>query len=152
MFGRIYTLLPVVVYVVLGKNMFSMTAEMKSIYGRLWGFKHSITIMEKSRIERLVKEDPSYFYNILPYAYALNVLDDFVKNFEKIYIPTAQNAYISPRNAYMLCNSLNNTFTAMAMATGVTRTYSKIGMSGGRGGFSGGFSGGGFGGGGSHGR
>lgn len=152
MFGRIYTLLPVVVYVVLGKNMFSMTAEMKSVYGRLWGFKHSITIMEKSRIERLVKEDPSYFYNILPYAYALNVLDDFVKNFEKIYIPTAQNAYISPLNAYMLCNSLNNTFTAMAVATGVTRTYSKIGMSGGRGGFGGGFSGGGFGGGGSHGR
>lgn len=146
MLARFVALIPIVIYVVMGKNIFSLTSEMKSIYGRLWGFKHSITIMEKDRIEKLVKDDPSYFYDILPYAYALNVLDDFVKNFEKIYMPTG-NSYISPLNAYFICSALNRSFASVPYKT----TGSKFGT-GGNGGFGGGFSGGGFGGGGSRGR
>lgn len=146
MMARFVAMIPVAIYVVMGKNIFSMTSEMKSIYGRLWGFKHSITIMEKDRIEKLVKEDPSYFYDILPYAYALNVLDDFVKNFEKIYMPTA-NSYVSPLNAYFMCTALNRSFASVPYKS----TGSRFGT-GGNGGFGGGFSGGGFGGGGSRGR
>lgn len=152
MLGRLYTLLPILIYVIYGKNMFSLSAEMKTIYGRIWGFQHSIIIMDKPRIEKLINDDPSYFYAILPYAYALNVLDDFVKNFEKIYIPLTTNAYISPLDAYILCSSLNRSFTSMALTSSAVKTVSKSGRIGGSGGFGGGFSGGGFGGGGSHGR
>lgn len=147
-YARFIALIPIVAYVIMGKNIFSLTSEMKSVYGRLWGFKHSITIMEKDRIEKLVREDPSYFYDVLPYAYALNVLDDFVKNFEKIYVPSGSNAYVTPMTAFYICNSLNRSFAMIPIST----NGSKFGTGSNTGGFGGGFSGGGFGGGGTRGR
>lgn len=147
-FARIFAYAPIAVFVIVGKNLFSMPSEMKEMYGRIWGFKHSITIMEKNRIEKLIKDDPSYFYDILPYAYALNVLDDFVKNFESVYMPTPQNYYVSPLDVHILCHSLNTQFTKSFVMPKV----STGGFKGGSGGFGGGFSGGGFGGAGGYGR
>mgnify|MGYP004651001903 CR=1 FL=1 len=147
MAARLLTLIPVAVFAVMGKNMFALNSELKENYGKLWGFKHSITIMDKSRIERLCKEDPSYFYDILPYAYALNVLDDFVKNFESVYIPTGADYYVSPLAVNMLCHSLNTTFIRMGTIATAAGKLSSGGFkgSGGFGGFGGGgsFSGGG---------
>jgi len=147
-FARVFAYLPIAVFIIVGKNIFSMSSEMKSIYGRIWGFKHSITIMEKNRIEKLIKDDPSYFYDILPYAYALNVLDDFVKNFESVYMPTPQNCYVSTLDVHILCHSLNVQFAKSFVMPKV----STGGFKGGSGGFGGGFSGGGFGGAGGYGR
>lgn len=151
MVARLFTLLPILAFVVMGKNVFDMNSEMKSLYGRIWGFKHSITIMEKSRIERLLKDDPSYFYDVLPYAYALNVLDDFVKNFESVYMPTSSNMYVSPFSVNMFCHSLNASFVRTFSLSSMPK-ISTGGISGGRGGFGGGFSGGGIGGAGGFGR
>lgn len=41
-------------------------------------------ISEKSKLEVLITQNPSYFYEILPYAYALNVSDMWIKKFESI--------------------------------------------------------------------
>ena len=42
---------------------------------KLIGFKEFIDKAEKDRIRVLVEQNPSYFYNVLPYAYVLGVTD-----------------------------------------------------------------------------
>jgi uncharacterized membrane protein YgcG len=118
--------------------------------GKLLGLKRFITLVEKSRIESMVRENPSLFYSILPYAYALGVTDQWAKQFEGLAI--------EPPNWYSSYN--NNAFTMIyftslinrnmrAYETSMTSVEPKGGGSAGGGSFGGGgFSGGGFGGGG----
>ena len=114
--------------------------------GEIKGFKHFIEVAEKSRLEMLVRENPSYFYHILPYAYVLNVSDVWSKQFESIAID-APSWYIGPSytNSYVMMRSLNRTLGTMNQ----TMTVPAPSKGKGGGGFGGGgFSGGGFGGGG----
>lgn len=118
--------------------------------GKLRGFRAFIEKAEKKRIEVLVEQDPAYFYNILPYAYALGVSDKWAKQFESIaveppswytgYQPyTMFNTILFVSMMHHTMNSVNSTFISVP-----AKSYS-----GGGGSFSGGgFSGGGFGGGG----
>ncbi|NLT98124.1 MAG: DUF2207 domain-containing protein, partial [Christensenellaceae bacterium] len=62
------------------------TEKGNSWYGRLLGFKNFIDKAEKDRILVLVEQNPSYFYNVLPYAYVLGVPDKWAKKFENIGI------------------------------------------------------------------
>ena len=41
-------------------------------------------LSEKEKLEMLVEQDPSYFYNILPYTYVLGVSNKWIKKFEDI--------------------------------------------------------------------
>lgn len=41
------------------------------ILGRLRGFKSFLETAKKDKLEAMVMQNPSYFYNILPYTYAL---------------------------------------------------------------------------------
>ena len=50
--------------------------------GKIKGFKRFLEIAEKQQLEDLVTKNPEYFYNILPYTYALGVSDIWVKQFE----------------------------------------------------------------------
>ncbi|MDO4369331.1 MAG: DUF2207 domain-containing protein [bacterium] len=52
--------------------------------GKLKGFKNFLETVEKDRLEQLVMQDPSYFYNILPFTYVLGVSDKWIKKFETI--------------------------------------------------------------------
>ena len=52
--------------------------------GKLRGFKNFLETAEKEKLEALVKQDPTYFYNILPYTYVLDVSDTWIKRFETI--------------------------------------------------------------------
>ncbi len=54
------------------------------ILGKLRGFKKFLETAEKSKLEALVNEDPEYFYNILPYTYALGVSNVWMSQFETI--------------------------------------------------------------------
>ncbi|MDF9866966.1 putative membrane protein YgcG [Bacilli bacterium PM5-3] len=116
--------------------------------GQLLGLRDFIKYAEKEKLEMLVKDNPQYFYDILPYAYVLNVSDTWIKQFENIEM---QQPYwyhtSSPMNNYLFISSLNNSMHNMNSSVGQIPT-----PEGGSGGFSGssggGFSGGGFGGGG----
>ncbi len=55
-------------------------------YGQLLGFKNFIDKAEKDRLSCWCEQNPSYFYNVLPYAYVLGVTDKWAKNFESIGI------------------------------------------------------------------
>ncbi|MBP5512405.1 DUF2207 domain-containing protein, partial [Candidatus Saccharibacteria bacterium] len=62
-------------------------AEMK-------GFKDFLKSVEKDRIEKMVEEYPTYFYDILPYAYVLGVSNKWIKKFEDMNL-TAPDWYDS---------------------------------------------------------
>jgi uncharacterized membrane protein len=131
------------------------TEEATKYYNKLRGFKEYITKVEKNKLETLVKENPNYFYDILPYAYVLGVSNVWSKKFESIaitpptwYTGTMYNGSTGMFNPIIFNNSLNKTL-AYTNSTMSSRPYESSGTSGG-GSFSGGggFSGGGAGGGG----
>lgn len=52
--------------------------------GKIQGFKTFLETAEKDKLEALVSQNPTYFYDILPYTYALGVSDKWIKKFEVI--------------------------------------------------------------------
>lgn len=52
--------------------------------GKIKGFKRFLQTAEKFELENLAKQNPEYFYNILPYTYALNVSNMWINKFETI--------------------------------------------------------------------
>lgn len=110
------------------------------------GFKEFLEKAEKDRIEALVEENPSYFYNVLPYTYVLGITDKWAKNFEPIALEPpswyhSNTSFNGPTfNASVFTNEMNNVFSDMSK--NMTSAPSSRGSSGG------GFSGGGMGGGG----
>ena len=145
---------------ILGIFMRKRTHFGNNILGKLLGFKNFLEFAEKDRLERLVEENPSYFYDVIPYAYVLGVSDKWAKKFEGIAIapPTWYYGYTNSFTPFifysMLFHSMSHMQSSMiARPVPVnTRGGGFGGMGGGGfggGGFSGGgFSGGGFGGGG----
>jgi uncharacterized membrane protein len=117
--------------------------------GKILGLKRFIEVAEKDRLEMMVKDDPTYFYKILPYAYVLNVSDVWSKKFESIAIeqPSWYSGPNTHFNAFIFMHSFNQTLNHMNQV--MTSIPQRSGTGGGGfGGGGGGFSGGGFGGGG----
>lgn len=129
-------------------NMQRRTAYGAQLLGRILGFKHFIETAELDKIKMLVEESPSYFFDILPYAYVLGLTDKWSEKFESIAL-VRPRWYVSDRDYYphtylwygTMMNNVNNNLN-----TNIHIPNSVGGSSGGFGG--GGFSGGGFGGGG----
>jgi uncharacterized membrane protein YgcG len=56
------------------------------LLGKIRGFKRFLENARKDELEKLVMENPTYFYDILPYTYVLGVSDKWIKKFESINI------------------------------------------------------------------
>lgn len=131
--------------------------EIKNDFGRLEGFRNFIETAEKDRIKVLVNDNPSYFYDILPYAYIFDITNEFSKKFEGLTIPPS--SYIATANVYdivllnLMFSNINVAITKSAInniaKSSPRRSGGFGGFGGSFGGGGGGFSGGGFGGGGS---
>ena len=142
--GWDYPLFYVLIYLLTGIIIFFDTymskrnAEGLKILGRVKGFKTFLETAEKERLEAMVKENPNYYYDILPYAYVLNVSDKWMKKFETMSMEEPKwyrghsTFHIATFNHFMN-STMSSANTAMTSAP----------SSGG-----GGFVGGGFGGGG----
>lgn len=113
------------------------------ILGKLKGFKTFLTTAEKDKLEAMVMENPSYFYDILPYAYVLGVSNKWIKKFESISMK-APTWYDSPTAFDVLSFNYFMNTTMRSLQSKNTSSSSSVGSSGG--GFSGGGSGGGGGG------
>ena len=125
------------------------TAYGNEILGKIKGFKNFLETAEKDRLEALVNENPTYFYDILPYTYVLGVSDTWIKKFETINLK-APTWYDSSTSFDMITFSsfMNNTMISAqsAMSSSSSSSSSSGGSSDGSSG--GGSSGGGSGGGG----
>ncbi len=122
------------------------TAQGTLWLGRILGLRDFLLTAERDRIVALVDQNPSYFFNVLPYAYVLGVTDKFAKNFEGIAI-APPDWYVGTGNFAPLYFAHSMTRTMAAMQAVMVSQPQSSGNGGG--GFSGGgFSGGGGGGGG----
>ena len=59
----------------------------EEISAKVLGFKDYLENAEKEQLELLVEKNANYFYDILPYAYVLNVSKKWIDKFENIPIP-----------------------------------------------------------------
>jgi uncharacterized membrane protein len=118
-----------------------------SAYMEVLGFQEFLSRAEKDRLQRM--SDNNLFAKFLPYAIALDVVENWAKAFEGIY-QEPPNWYVSPGGfrtfipshfSYSIASMTSNLSSAMFSAPRGSGT-------GGGGSGGGGFSGGGFGGGG----
>lgn len=122
------------------------------------GFQKFLALVEKPRIAKMVKDDPTIFGRLLPYAMVLGVADRWAHVFDGLNVPpptwyTPLDPYDTFSTVWFVSDlgqgmhSMSSGFTASPPSSG-----SGWNSGGGGGGFSGfggsGFSGGGFGGGG----
>jgi uncharacterized membrane protein len=108
------------------------------ILGKIRGYRDFLKLTEKDRIEKLVGEDPDYFYKNLAYAYALDVTDAYAKQFRDIAIePPSWYEYSDKRGPYSgniyTCSMLNSTMKDLMHGVSSSMT-SQPGSSGGSGG------------------
>jgi len=131
------------------KIMPKRTQYGNEILGKLRGFKRFLETAEKPQLESLVEENPEYFYNILPYTYALGVSDKWINQFETIALQ-APNWYDSSNdfNMHTFGTFMNTTMTSATSAMASSPSSSSSGGSSGGSSSGGGSSGGGSGGGG----
>ena len=125
------------------KIMSQRTQYGNEMLGKIKGFKSFLEAAEKSRLEALVMEKPSYFFDILPYTYVLGVSDKWIDKFETIAVQApnwydANNAF-NMVGFHIFMHSTMNSVTDAMSSTPPSSTSTG-------GGFSGGGSGGGGGG------
>lgn len=125
------------------------------LYGRLLGFKNFISTVEAEKLKMLVEENPSYFYNILPYAYVMGISDKWAKRFESIAVEPPSWYYGGRYDTFTtvyftsaLMRSMSHAQSSMIPRSSSSGGGFTTGGSGGGGFGGGGFSGGGGGGGG----
>ena len=116
------------------------------VYAEIQGFKDFLTSVEKDRIEQMVEQYPTYFYDILPYTYVLGISDKWIKKFEDINLK-APDWYEGSTafNAAAFGSFMHSTMSTASSTMSSSASHSS-GGGGGGGGFSGGGSGGGGGG------
>lgn len=127
----------------------SRTKEYTEQLNEIVGFRNFITLAEKDRLEKMLEEDPEFYYHILPYAQVLGVSDKWEEKFKDITVQPPQWANSSSGafvNFYVF-NSVMRASMASMRSDMVSRPSSSGSSGGGHGSF-GGSSGGGHGGGG----
>lgn len=102
------------------------------ILGKIRGFKRFLKVVEKQKLEVLVMENPTYFYDILPYAYVLGLSDKWIKKFETITLEEPN--WYSGRSDFSINTfnkSINNTMkeATSAMTSGSYDKYITSGVS-----------------------
>lgn len=116
--------------------------------GRLLGFRNFIEKAELDRLNLLIKDNPSYFYDVLPYAYVFGLTDKWAEKFESIAMdvpewwmgPTLMPSYTAIYLAHSMQHCMDQVSHQVYQAAAPdSKTFTSS---------SGGYSGGGFGGGG----
>jgi hypothetical protein ELI_0700 len=118
------------------------------------GFKEFIEIVDKPRLEALLTETPTLFYDVIPYAYVLGVHKKWVDKFEGISLQPADWYDSSETFSYStMADFVTDGLSEMSISIASSPDsnsggFSDSGFSGGSSDGGGGFSGGGSGGGG----
>ncbi|CAM3618082.1 DUF2207 domain-containing protein [Erysipelothrix urinaevulpis] len=138
-------------------NMSRRSKQGTAWYGQVLGLRQFIEKAEKDRLERLVFSNPNVFFDVLPYAYVLDVTDVWSEKFKDIAIsqPDWYQTNSSNFTTWYMWSSLNRSMnhvnsnlTSVPAPSGKSGGGGNFGGGSGFGGGGGGFSGGGFGGGG----
>ncbi|MGN0709016.1 MAG: DUF2207 domain-containing protein [Anaerovoracaceae bacterium] len=131
--------------------MKAKTQEYTDLIGQLEGFRNFIRDAEYQKLKALSDEDPSYFYDIMPYAMVFGMGTKWSKKFEDIAVTSPAWYVGTGMMDYVLYSSMFHSIRSGALSSAAGYAGAGIGGFdfGSGGGFGGGgFSGGGFGGGG----
>lgn len=87
--------------------------------GEALGFKNFIKLCEVSQIKTFAEENPTYYYDVLPYAYVFNLSDVWIKKFETINITTPEwaTSELGTFNDYSAFNMLYYSFADKTIQT-----------------------------------
>ncbi len=137
----------ILIMVILLKLMPKRTKYGNEMLGKIKGFKKFLETAEKPKLEAMVMENPTYFYDILPYTYVLGVSNKWIKKFETISLqaPIWYEGYSSFDTA-SFGSFMNSTMQSASNAMSSSPSSDSSGSSSSGGGSSGGGSGGGGGG------
>lgn len=143
--------LSVLITLIISGKIKNRTQYGNEILGRILGFKRFLETAEKRKLEMLLEENPSYFYNILPYTIVLGVSSIWADKFKDLVVEPPQ-WYGGPDigNAFVLgafMGSFNNTLSTFN-DTMLSAPKAPSNFGGGSSSMGGGSSGGGAGGGG----
>ena len=131
------------------RDVITRTEDGYRVKGEIMGFKEFIETVDKPRLEALLAETPTLFYDIIPYAYVLDVHKKWVDKFEGIALQPADWYSSSEAFSYGIMASfvteglagMSASFSGFSSVVDLmTDSFSN---SSGGGGFSGGGSGGG---------
>lgn len=141
----------VLITLIISGKIKNRTQYGNEILGRILGFKRFLETAEKRKLEMLLEENPSYFYNILPYTIVLGVSSIWADKFKDLVVEPPQ-WYGGPNigNAFVLgafMGSFNNTLSTFN-DTMLSAPKAPSNFGGGSSSMGGGSSGGGAGGGG----
>ncbi len=132
--------------------LISRTKSYNEQLNQIVGFKNFILLAEKDRLEKLLEDDPQFYYHVLPYAQVLGVSDKWEEKFKDITVAPPKWATSSTLDniiEFHLINSIIRT-SSVRMSNNLNSRPSSSSGSGfkGFGGGGGGHVGGGHGGGG----
>lgn len=96
--------------------IFTILMKRKTQYGeeiiaKIQGFKDFLEKVEKDKLEQMVLENPTYFYDILPYTYVLNISKKWIEKFENIQVPKMDMGnfdYANDRSYYLIYSSVEH--------------------------------------------
>ena len=99
------------------KAMPKRTQYGNEILGKIKGFKKFLETAEKQKLDAMVMENPTYFYDILPFTYVLGVSDKWIKKFETISLqaPNWYDGY-SSFDAASFGSFINSTMQSVTSA------------------------------------
>ena len=150
-------LLPWIAYAVMAAacllvgRMTQPTAYNVDVSGRLMGLKHFIQTAEMPRLKLLLEENPSYYYDVLPYAMVFGLTDQWADQFKELSVQPP-SWYMGSDPVFhlwyfntMMRDGIQKPIEHVQAAAAKEAASSSI-SSGGGGGFSGGGGGGGGGG------
>ena len=87
----IIVFISILALLVFRKLILKRTPESIDALGKIKGFRKFLKTAEKEQLDALVEKDPEYFYNILPYTYALGISNKWVKRFEGLGMEQAMD-------------------------------------------------------------
>ena len=119
------------------------------VTGKLLGLKEFIKTAEMPRLKELVAENPSYYFDIFPYAMVFDLADKWAKQFTNIPLDNPNWFRTYGTNVMFSSMSFNQSFqtkVTKSMASAIASTSSSGSGGGSHGGHSGGGGGGGGGG------
>ena len=84
---NLFTFISLIIIFILAIFMKRKNTYGEQILAKVKGFKNYLETAEKDQLNKLVNDNPNYFYDILPYTYVLGVSKKWIEKFENIPIP-----------------------------------------------------------------
>lgn len=121
LFGYLMGLLSIEIMIILTNSIKKRTLYDNEILGKIKSFKKFLQTIDKKQLEEILKQDPNYFYYILPYTNVLGISKQLIKKIENINMQ--EPTWYNTKEDFELISFYNNINNIMIHIS--TKTSSK---------------------------